>query len=463
MKTAASHPRAGYQPPRGFTGAAACVLVRSLLAGATLLFGAAAAHGKEPADAPEVALRIEQPADATVVGPGACGVLVAGRAGAPKLDLVIALDTSVSTAAASGADVDRNGEVAVSDFGRIGFTMGELASHPGDSVLAAEVEAARRLVRGLDFRRTRVALVTFSGGPADLERGAPILPDAITRVPLSDDPEAIAAGLDALLHETPAGGTHIGAGIDQATVELLGLAGARSLADPTRARAAILMSDGTPTLPYGPERPADNIQSAISAANRARKARVRVSTVAFGRDALERPVAAVEIARRTGGRFVPIRDTATLLATMSEADLLAGVTVTLRNETRGEAAQAFRMTPDGSFGGFVPLAEGENRIVVEARGSEGGEARAALRVTLDPRAEVAGVPREYDFLTRGTDRAGGAFEACLHQARRIELTAEDLRREQLRRQLVLELERERARALERAEEQRKELKLEPVP
>lgn len=462
MKTAVSHPHARYQPSGGFTGATARGLAFGLATSAALLLGSPPARGELPAGPSELELRIEQPADASVVGPGACGILVAGRAGAPKLDLVIALDTSVSTAAASGADVDGDGRIAVSEFGRIGFTMGDLASDPGDSVLAAEVEAARRLVRGLDFRRTRVALVTFSGGPADLERGAPILPDAITRVALTDDPATIAAGLDALLNETPAGGTHIGAGIDQATVELLGLAGARSLADPTRARATILMSDGAPTLPYGPHRLADNVRSTISAADRARKARVRVSTVAFGRDALDRPVAAVEIAQRTGGRFIPIRDTATLLATMGEADLLAGVAVTLRNETRGEDAQAFRMSPDGSFGGFVPLVEGENRIVAEARSPDGSETRAVLRVALDPRAEAAGIPREYDFLTGGGS-GESAFAACLHQARRIDLTAEDLRREQIRRQLFLELERERARALERAEEQRKELDLEPAP
>jgi hypothetical protein len=311
-----------------------------------------------------------------------------------------------------------------------------------------------------------VALVTFSGGPADLEREAPILPDAITRVPLSADLAMLEDGLDALLSETPAGGTHMGAGIDQATVELLGLAGARSRADPRRARAAIVMSDGAPTLPYGPERPAENLESTLSAAERARKARVRVSTVAFGRDALERPVAAVEIAERTGGRFVPVRDTETLLATMSEADLIAGVRVTLRNESRGETARAFRMTPDGSFAGFLALDEGENRLVAEARGPDGGAGRAELGVTLEPQAEPGPIPREYDFLVRDVEAsalAGSAFGACLRQARRVDLTAEDLRREELRRQLRLELERERARALERAEEQRKELELEPAP
>jgi hypothetical protein len=470
MKNVSTHPAAGYQSPMGFTRSRVPRARRPhpallLPAAAALLLGAAVAGATQPDEGPVVALEIEYPADASVLGPGSCGVLVAGRAGAPQLDLVIALDTSVSTADASGVDVDGDGQVGRSGFGRVGFTMGEVSSDPGDSVLAAEVEAARRLVRRLDFRRTRAALVTFSGGPADLEREAPVLPDAITRVPLSADPTLIEDGLDALLRETPAGGTHMGAGIDRATVELLGLAGARSRADPKRARATLVMSDGAPTLPYGPERPADNVQSTLNAADRARKARVRVSTVAFGRDALERPVAAVEIAERTGGRFVPIRDTATLLATMAEADLIAGVEVGLRNETSGATARAFRMTPDGSFGGFVPLVEGTNRIVAEAHGPDGAAGRAELRVTMKPQAEAGAVPQEYDFLANDVEAGsagGSAFGACLRQAPRIDLTAEDLRREELRRQLRLELERERARALERADEQRKELELEPA-
>jgi hypothetical protein len=444
--------------------------------------------------APRIALVLEHPADGLVVGPSACGLLVVGRVGPPELDVVIALDTSVSTAAPSGADVDGDGEVGGPRFRQVGITMGEASSDPDDSVLAAEVAAARRLVERLDPRRTRVALVTFSGGPADLARGEPVLPDASTRVPLSADRQQLAEGLDLLLRETPAGGTHMGAGIDQATIELLGLEGAASRPDPTRARVLVLFTDGTPTRPHGPDRPAENIRAALRAADRAHKARVRIFSVALGPDALARPLAAVEIAARTGGAFLPVRDAGDLSAAMEAIDLTPKLRLELRNHTSGEAARALRQSPDGSFGGFVPLADGANVIEAVARvagdegagasgaeGAGGGAASGAesagapsasgaesaggadgqpatirtLRVTRDDAAPPPPVPREYDFL----DDAVGAYAACLRQLPRVDVSAEEFQRQQIRQQLLLEMERERARAREQAAKQRKEIEL----
>jgi hypothetical protein len=414
---------------------------------------------EDASQAPAVSLEIEYPPDGLVVGPGGCGLLVAGRAGPPELDVVIVLDTSVSTAAPSGADVDGDGNVGQLEFGHIGFTMGDRSTDPGDSILSAEVAAARRLARILDPRRTRLALVSFSGGPADLVRGEPVLPNAVTRVPLTDDLARLGEGLRALREGTPAGGTHMAAGIDQATVELLGLAGSISTAAPSRGRAAVLLTDGTPTQPFGFDRSADNVRAALRAADRARRARIRVSTVAIGPRALEGPVAAVEIAERTGGAFIPVRSAADLLAAIEEVKIGDPVRVEIANRSNGEMAREFRMTPDGSWGGFVPLAPGENRIEVVARAEAGTEMRRKVTVTLDEGATAAAVPREYDFL------GSGAFGVCLREAKRVELTAEELQRQQVRRELLLEMERERAQARERAASQRKELdlELEPVP
>jgi hypothetical protein len=181
--------------------------------------------------------------------------------------------------------------------------------------------------------------------------------------------------------------------------------------------------------------------------------------VAIGSLALEDPLAAVEIAERTGGAFIPVRRAAGLLEAMEEVRVTEPVRVEIHNRSSGEAAREFRMTPDGSWGGFVPLAPGENSVEVVARTEPGSEVRRAITVTLDEAAPAAAVPREYDFLGHGT------FGVCLREAKRVELTAEELRREQVRRELLLEMERERARARERAVRQRKELELElePVP
>ncbi len=411
----------------------------------------------EPPDPPEVALVLEHPADGLVLGRGSCGLLVTGRAGPPDLDLVLVLDTSVSTARPSGSDVDGDGVTGLPVPGRVGPVVEDISTDPEDSILSAEVQAGLALLARLDLRRTRVALATFSGGAVSLDRPQETVPDALTRVPLGNDRPLLESALYDVLRVTPAGGTHMAAGIDRATIELLGLRDARSEADPRRARAAVLITDGVPTVPYGPDRAADNVRATLAAAERARKARVRVTTVAVGPDALEGPVAAVEIARRTGGRFLAVRDPADLPAAMGEVDLLRGLRVELRNATSGEPARAFRMSPDGSFGGFVPLVEGPNLITARARADAGGEALRSLGVALDPSAPAPPVPRGYDFL--GDD----AFGACLAQSRQVDLEAEDLQREQLRRQLRLELERERARALERAAEQRRELELEPDP
>ena len=417
------------------------------------------ARADDASETPTASLEIEYPPDGLVVGPSGCGLFVAGRAGPPKLDVVIVIDTSVSTAAPSGADVDGDRSVGRSEFGRIGFTMGDRSTDPGDSILSAEVAAARRLAQILDARRTRLGLVSFSGGPADLVRGEPVLPNAVTRVPLTDDLAQLDEGLKALRDGTPAGGTHMAAGIDQATVELLGLPGAASTADPSRSRAAVLFTDGTPTQPFGYDRPADNVRAALRAADRARRARIRVNTVAIGPLALEGPVAAVDTAERTGGAFIPVRDAANLLESIEEVKLAPTVGVEIVNRSSGEMAREFRMTPGGSWGGFVPLASGENRIEVVARTENGIEARRTVTATLDESAPAAAVPREYDFL------GSGAFGVCLRDAKRVELTAEELQRQQVRRELLLEMERERAKARERAARQRKELdlELEPTP
>jgi hypothetical protein len=132
------------------------------------------------------------------------------------------------------------------------------------------------------------------------------------------------------------------------------------------------------------------------------------------------------------------------------------VRVELTNRSSGEKARAFRMTPGGSWGGFVPLAPGYNLIQVIARAGTGREVRRTLTVTLDDTAPAAAVPREYDFLGRG------AFGGCLRNVKRVDLSAEELQRQQVRRQLLLEMERERAKARQRAAHQRKQLELEPT-
>jgi len=103
----------------------------------------------------------------------------------------------------------------------------------------------------------------------------------------------------------------------------------------------------------------------------------------------------------------------------------------------------------------VPLVPGDNRIEVVARAETGMVVRRTFTATRDDTASAAAVPREYEFL------GSGAFGGCLRNVRRVDLSAEELERQQVRRQLLLEMERERANARKRAALQRKQLELEP--
>ena len=118
-----------------------------------------------------------------------------------------------------------------------------------------------------------------------------------------------------------------------------------------------------------------------------------MSTLAIGPLALEGPVAAVETAERTGGAFIPVRNTADLLDAIEEVTITDPVSVEIANRSSGEKARAFRMTPGGSWGGFVPLAPGDNRIEVVARAETGMEVRRTFTATLDDTAPAAAVPR----------------------------------------------------------------------
>ncbi|MBW1684284.1 MAG: VWA domain-containing protein, partial [Deltaproteobacteria bacterium] len=225
MQSIAPYTSARSTVPRGNAARARKAAVAALL----LLLATVGpiARADLPSEASTVELEIEYPPDGLVLGPSECGLFVAGRAGPPKLDVVIVIDTSASTAAPSGADVDGDGQVGRSEYGPVGFTMMvDRSTDHGDSILFAEVAAAQRLAQAMDLRHTRLALVSFSGGPADLVRGEPVLPNALTRVPLTDDLAHLEEGLEILRYAAPGGGTHMAAGVDRATIELLGLPGA---------------------------------------------------------------------------------------------------------------------------------------------------------------------------------------------------------------------------------------------
>jgi len=127
--------------------------------------------------------------------------------------------------------------------------------------------------------------------------------------------------------------------------------------------------------------------------------------------------------------------------------------VTLRNRTTDREAESFRLTADGTWAGFVRMAPGVNQIEAHARASDGAENTRSLSVSTAPNGLEPAIPLELVAVRNAL------LEECLASVKALRMKAERERAEQLRRLLREEIERERARARERADEQRKRLQL----
>jgi hypothetical protein len=409
-----------------------------------------------------VHLDIEYPPDGAVVGSSACGAFVAGRAIAlqgelRQFDVMLVIDTSKSTTDPTGADINGNGIVGKPYLGRVGSMFDIGSTDPGDSILAAEVAGARQLLRGFDPRSTRVGLVVFSGDMPDAQGGLFVRgprPPAITLEPLTEDYSRIEAALDDVLARDPEGATHMAAGVDQATIELMGLRGALSRPNPRAEKVVLFFTDGQPTLPYGPGFDADNVRAVLRAANRAERAEVRIHSFAIGPEALEGPVATVEMAQRTDGYFTPVRHPGDLVDVVEEVSFANLDHVLLRSVTTGEEAEMFRATADGSWAGFVRMEPGRNELEIQARATDGTEAKRRIAVTMAEEAPEPPVPSD---MVVARNRL---LEDCLRSIKQVRMDAERERAEQVRKALMVQIEKERAAARQRSEDQRKRLELE---
>jgi hypothetical protein len=373
-----------------------------------------------------------------------CGAYVAGHAGPRRFDVVLVIDTSASTADPSGADIDGDGMVGRAYLDGAGRQHN---TDPGDSVMAAEVAAARQLLRELDAESTRAGVVSFAGRePGPFEWLSRAKPSAKTWHALSSDHDSVEPALASLARHEPEGSTDMAAAIDEAVAGF-------GLPDATRRGVVMLFTDGYPTLPHGPREEAKNVMAVLDAANRARAAGVAIHTFAIGREAIEWPLALVETSERTGGVFTPVRHPADLVDMVQHTSVGDLRSVTLRNATTGETAWPFVISPDGAFHGFVPLVPGANDIEVKAGATRGDAMRHVVPLALEAGATPAPVPKQ--LVARRTR----LLEECLRYAKQKRRAAEAARAEQVRRRLAAEIERERAAAHERAAAQRKRLEL----
>jgi Mg-chelatase subunit ChlD len=395
-------------------------------------------------------LVVEYPSDGSAIPEAnGCGTFVAGWAGGTRFDVVFVIDTSKSTSDPSGADIDGDGLVG---RGRVDEAGEFVNSDPGDSILAAEIAAARELLLSLHPEQTRVGVVGFSGlPPRPFEWLVPRTPSAVTLHPLSLNHAGADAALDRLAGRAPEGSTDIAAGIDRAVAEFEATRD-DAPSEFKRRRFVLFFTDGYPTLPFGPKEKRKNIEAVFEATKRAQNARVRIHTFAIGTRALSSPTAALEMAERTGGAFTPVRHPADLLEAVRNV-VLGEPRVSLRNATTGDDAHPFSVAPDGAFHGFLRLKQGSNRIEIRAESEGAPEQFEAFDLDLDPNAAESALPGHL------VSRRVASLEACLEAMALLTLDAERERNERMRRRLVGEIERERRLAREEADAQRKRLEI----
>lgn len=414
-------------------------LLRAGLAAAALLLGASAAAAREEAE--KVAVSIESPAPGTVVEELVHQARITGSAAAAlehvnQFDVMLAIDVSESTKAASGADVDRDGAIGVNPVYELlppgAFPPGIYSTDAQDTVLAAEIVAAKALLESLDPRRVRVGVLTFAGevDPTTGRRKRLDQEDAWLEVPLSSDYAHVRRALDAILARGANGATNYAAGLRLAIAELAGVGGMQSTPRPGARKVVLFLTDGMPTLPIGLGNQSDpgDVEAAVRAAELAHKAGITVNTYAMGTRALEYPKAATEIARVTLGTYTPVQRPGDIVALLQGISFANVEDVVFTNLSTGDLSTDVHLAPDGGFDGFVPVREGTNRVRVTALASDGS---------------TGAVEFDLEF------RVGGQSE----QDRRIELR----RLQQMGRELMLETERRRIDDFR--EQQRKELLL----
>jgi len=296
------------------------------------------------------------------------GKAIAHQGELERFDIVFLLDISGSTKKKSGADIDGDGS----------------KRGPGDSILAAEVASVSALLDQMDPRNVRVGVVAFSGGA---QKGGD---QAWVEVEMTRDFDRAREGLNELLLLGPSGATNMQAGLRIARLEVRKRD--RKATGRRAARHVVLLTDGFPEVPF--ESPKKSENRAIRLAKKMGQEKIRVHTFAIGPKATGNPRAAVQIAKRSGGKFVAVEQPSELESFVSAIDFSRIEEIQLRNLTTGQAASQQTHDPDGTYSGLVPVRAGVNQIEIYARSSDGSEQRETLSLAfesapLDAREEAA--------------------------------------------------------------------------
>jgi hypothetical protein len=278
-------------------------------------------------------------------------------------DVAIAIDLSGSTWEPTGTDVD--GDRVTGQPLRMhlpGDTV-ERLTDPDDSIVSAELGAARRFVSRLDPSTTRIAIVAFAGSERVL-------------APLGSERAALLHALDGLERGPLLGGTYFYGGL-MAAVDALVHAPAT---DAARTRSIILLSDGLPNQP-APQATAE--KAALRAAQHAVEAGIRIYAFALGPEVVRDPGVFRSLTEASGGELLLVEQPADVLDYLPHVSLSKLDRVEVRNLTSGDVARAVRVFPDGSFDAWAPLVPGHNKLRIEVVAQSGATARVERDVNFE--------------------------------------------------------------------------------
>jgi VWA domain-containing protein/glucodextranase-like protein len=331
----------------------------------------------------EPKLQILSPKDGSQIAQDQKSIFVSGKVAreagrSNNVDIFLVIDISGSTALYSGANLPDSDQPPESS----GFPMPQISiggmglggpplRNPRNSVLAAEVAAARRLLLQLNRDTTRVGVLTFSENAKLMQ-------------PLTHDFEQVRRALTNVLRAGPYGGTNMVEGLRMGITELMGLGTSEKRTDAIKVQ--FLLTDGFPTLPIGGGKgmTPEDVALTINAARLSGKAGIKVHVFALGEEALSYPRAAIGIAKESGGTYTPVMRPADALAVLENISVVGVDYVQVVNQTIGQKATQLRLAADGFFSSAVPVTEGRNQIDVLARASDGTNSRESITIYYQP-------------------------------------------------------------------------------
>ncbi len=312
-------------------------------------------------------LWIESPRDSDQIYSASERILVRGMIGLGQqpqrepVDLVLLLDVSAATDEPSSLDVDGDGE--------LGFHPGRYlrvlqpsdydlhCTDPDDTILAAEIAAATRLIEHAGDERGRITLLTFTtDSVSSSSQGAPaqwapwrgeLLHQRLDQLREGGNPRPLSQ-----------------------RAELREILSTRATGRDMRRVVALFaatpaLRPGRTGIPHAHPDRAAPWSAALAPAASLRSSGIELHTFGFGAPGASPPPDLLEFTGSAGGVYRELRKLSDVARVFrgDVADLIRGIEI--RDPDSGNRATDLALSGDGSFSGHLALHEGRNRIQVQ--------------------------------------------------------------------------------------------------